>query len=333
MITSKDFQRAIDLIDKSDSVMITTHTKPDGDACGCIVAMCEMLTALGKQVNVLLLSPAPTWYEFLFTETPPILGRDLTIDQLNKGQFAEPDLIIILDTNSRSQLPDFEEYLKTNDKPVLVLDHHVTSDNLGSVELIDTSAAATGLIVLDLLKYADRPMTAKIAEALFVAVATDTGWFQFSNTDSRALTSTAQLIEAGANLPQIYHNLYQNYSYPRFKLMTAMLNTVEIHLQGRLATQYLTKQHFEQTGAAHQDTENLIDECRRIATVEAAALFVELDDGRVRCSLRSRGAVDVRKIAQKFGGGGHKMASGLYLPAPIQNAIETIKNEVQKALT
>jgi phosphoesterase RecJ-like protein len=241
-------------------------------------------------------------------------------------------LIIIIDTNSNSQLPKLEEYLKQAEKPVLVIDHHVTADGLGDVELVDTTAAATGIIVLDFIKYANWPLTEKIAQALFIAVATDTGWFQFSNTDARVFRSCADLIDAGADPVQIYHDLYQNYSLSRFKLMAAMLNTLELHFDGRYAAQHLTMQDFEQTGAAYSDTENLIDESRQIGTVEVAALFVELKDGRIRCSLRGRGAVNVCQIAQKFGGGGHKMAAGTYLPGPLQNAKQLINAEVEKQL-
>ncbi|GAH79369.1 unnamed protein product, partial [marine sediment metagenome] len=231
--------------------------------------MSDVLSALGKKVKPILLSPVPEWYEFLFAEKLPILGRDVSFEQLKQGQFCQPDLIMIIDTNSYSQLPQFDGYLKQNDKPVLVIDHHVTADGLGDVELIDTTAAATGLIVFELLKYASWPVTEKIAQALFVAVATDTGWFQFSNTDSAVFRSCAELIDAGASPTEIYHDLYQNYSHQRFKLMTAMLNTLELHLDGRYATQHLLQRDFEQAGAAYSDTENLIDECRRISTIEA----------------------------------------------------------------
>jgi len=329
MIERKDFDKAVELINKSNNVLMTTHTRPDGDACGCVAAMIDVLAALGKKVQPILLSPLPEWYEFLFAEKLPILGEDVSFGQLKQGQFAKPDLIMIIDTNSYSQLPQFDQYLKQNDKPVLVIDHHVTADGLGDVELIDTTAAATALIVFDLLKYANWPVTEKIAQALFVAVATDTGWFHFSNTDSAVFRSCAELIDAGASPTEIYHDLYQNFSHQRFKLMTAMLNTLEIHLDGRYATQHLLQRDFEQAGAAHKDTENLIDECRRISTVEAAALFVELKDGRIRCSLRSRGAIDVRKIAQKFGGGGHTMPAGVYLPGPIENAKRLITAEIE----
>ncbi|MFC1737817.1 bifunctional oligoribonuclease/PAP phosphatase NrnA [Planctomycetota bacterium] len=330
MVSEKDFQKAVSLINDSHQVLITTHIRPDGDACGSMVAMQQMLTALDKKAKLLLLSPIPDWYEFLFDEDIPLFGQDVSSDQLKQGEFDHFDLIILLDVNSDNQLPGFCEYLKHNDKKVLAIDHHLTGDGLGDVELLDTTAAATGLIVYDLFRYADWPVTKRIAKALFIAVATDTGWFQFNNTDGRVHKVCGELIEAGANPTEIYHDLYQNFSYERFKLMVAMLNSLELHLDGRFAIQQVTQKDFQQSGAAYSDTENLIDECRRIGTVQAAVLLVEADDGRVRCSLRSTGAVDVREIASKFGGGGHKMAAGAHLKMTLQQAKEAIKKEVQK---
>jgi len=332
MVSNNNFQQALELINKSGTILITAHTRLDGDACGCMAAMDDTLTALGKKVELLLLSPAPQWYEFLFDHAHPVLGADVTLEKLKQGQFVDPDLIIIVDTNSYSQLPEFEKYLKQTDRPIMIIDHHATADSIGDIELTEKDSAAAALIVCDFLKYAGWPMTEKIAEALFVAIATDTGWFQFNNTDSRVFQCCAELIKAGANPSQIYYNLYQNYSIQRFKLMTAMFNTLELHLDGRLAVQHILLSDFAQSGAEHKDTENLIDECRRIKTVEASALFVEAKDGRFRCSLRSRGAVDVGKIAQKFGGGGHKMAAGLFLSHPLEKAKQIILAEITKQL-
>jgi phosphoesterase RecJ-like protein len=332
MVDSNDFQQAVELINKSSSILITTHARPDGDACGCLVAMRDALVALGKKIKLLMLSEVPEWYEFLFDEKVPVLGEDIQLEELMQGRFGQFDLIMVIDTNSYSQLLKFDEYLKQADKPVLVIDHHVTADGLGDVELVDSDAAATALIVYDLLKYAGWPVAEKMAEALFVAVATDTGWFQFGNTDSRVYRDCAELIDAGAKTAKIYDNLYQNFSQSRFKLMAAMLSTLELHFDGRYAVQHVRLEDFEQTGAAFKDTENLIDECRRIGTVEVAALFVELKDDMVKCSLRSRGLVDVRTIAQKFGGGGHKMAAGVHLPGPLENARKLIFEEVTARL-
>jgi phosphoesterase RecJ-like protein len=332
MVTNEDFQKAVDLINTSGNVLLTAHTKPDGDACGCIVALSNVLQSMGKQSRALMLSQMPDWYDFLFTQKPPILGEDINLNQLTDGSFGEFDLVIIVDTNSLSQLPEFNQYLKQFDKPVLIFDHHATADGLGNVELVDSSAAATGLIVYDLIKYAGWQVTETIAEALFVAVATDTGWFQFSNTDSRVHRACSELIESGAKPIEIHHNLYQNFSYARFKLTVAMLNTLQLHLDGRFAIQHISLQDFKETGATHRDTENLINECRRISTVETAALLVELPDGRIRCSLRSTGGIDASEIAAKFGGGGHVMAAGTFLPGPIEEAKKIILKEVTEKI-
>ncbi len=332
MSGSDDFQKAVELISKSESILLTSHDKPDGDACGCIVALCEALRALGKNVRPLLLSPLPEWYKFLLADEIPVLGEDVQVKELIEGRFGEFDLIVVVDTDSSGQLPKFDEYLKQADVPVLVIDHHVTTDGLGDVELSDSTAAATGLIILDLLKHAGWPITERIAEALFVATATDTGWFQFSNTDSRVYRACAELIDAGVKPTQIYDNLYHNFSHSRFKLMAAMLGRLELHLGGAYAVMHVTQQDFERTGASRSDTENLINECNRIGTVKASALFIELKDGRVRCSLRSRSDIEVNRIAGKFGGGGHKMAAGTFLPGPLENAKKLIMAEMKKQL-
>jgi len=263
----------------------------------------------------------PAWYEFLFEQKPKIFGEKTKIDS---------DLIIIVDTSSYNQLPEFVSRLSSLvPRPwLLVIDHHVSSDDIGDVKLNDSSAAATALIVFDLLKYTGWPITKKIAEALFVAVSTDTGWFQFGNTDSRTLKVCAELIDAGVNPSKMHRELYQNFSPQQFRLMVATLNTLELHLGGRFAMQHLTQEDFKQAGAKYSDTENLIDECRRISGVEAAVLFVEQADGQVKVSLRSMGVVDVCKIAAKFGGGGHKMAAGAHLPGPIENAKKLILAEM-----
>ncbi len=177
MIDNSDFKKAVELINKSKRIVLTTHTRPDGDGCGSIAAIAQTLTALGKDVKILLLSELPAWYEFLFERKPEIYNSKTKIDS---------DLTIIVDTASYNQLPGLDKYLKQSNAPVLTIDHHVTNDGLGNVKLIDSSAAAAALIVFDLLKYAGWPITKKIAEAIFVAVSTDTGWFQFDEGLCRA---------------------------------------------------------------------------------------------------------------------------------------------------
>jgi len=253
------YRQAIALIESSHSILVTTHTRPDGDACGCVAAISEVLRSLGKKVQPLLLSPLPQWYAFVFTERVPVLGKDIRPEDVTRGTFADVDLVMIADTGSYSQLTGLENYLRQSGKPALVIDHHITSDKLGQVEITDETAGAAGLVFYDFLKYARWPITQMAAQALFVAIATDTGWFQLSNTDSRVYCSCAELVDLGVKPTELYRKLYQDFSHARFKLMVRMLNTLELHLDGRYASQHILLKDFAETGAAFEDTENLIN--------------------------------------------------------------------------
>ncbi|MBN1786846.1 MAG: bifunctional oligoribonuclease/PAP phosphatase NrnA [Sedimentisphaerales bacterium] len=333
MTTADDFKKAIDLINKSTSWIVTSHTRPDGDAVGCMKSMCQIASQLGKSAKPILLSPPAQWYEFIFDEPVPVLGNEVKLEELKNGSFGSFDLVVIVDTNSYVQLTEFDKWLKDSNIPVLVIDHHISGDGLGTVELVDSTAAATGEIVFDLLKAADWEITPQIAEALYIAISTDTGWFRFDNTDARVMRNASSLIELGAKPSRIYHKMYQNYSPARLKLLARMLDNLELHSDGRIALQIIMRSDFDATGATGTDTEEFVNECQRVASVEAAALFVELSDGGFRCSLRSNGSVDVRQIAQKFGGGGHKVAAGVNLKGPLENAKNNILTEFKKALS
>ncbi len=334
MLSDNDLQKTIEVLQRSHNVIITSHVRPDGDSCGSIMAMTRVLRSMGKKVQPILLSPLAQWYEFLFDEKAPILGNDISVKQLELEMGPIADLIIIVDTNSQVQLPGFIDFLNNCriGKTVLVIDHHITNDGLGDVQLIDSTAAATGEIIHELIKFAKWTITKEIAEALFAAISTDTGWFRFSSADGRLYRGAADLLDAGVNPSQIYKQLYQNFSAQRMKLLSLILNRIELHFDGRFATQYIMREDFDITGTSGPDTENLIDECQRIASVDAAAMFVELKDGGFRCSLRSKNSIDVRKIAQAHGGGGHTMASGVNLPGPLENAQKLILEAIKQQL-
>jgi phosphoesterase RecJ-like protein len=329
MSITDDFKKAVDLLNAKNNWLITSHTRPDGDAVGSIKALCETAKQLSKTAQPILLSPPARWYKNLFNPPVPVLGNDIKIEDLHAGEY---DLVIIVDTNSYVQLPEFDKWLKASKIPVLVIDHHVTGDGLGDVEIIDDTAAATGEIVYDLLKFAKWQITPDIAEALFIAISTDTGWFRFDNTDSRVLRNASALIELGAKPSAVYHKMFQNYSPERLKLLARMLNKIELYHDGKIVLQFVSRADFEETGATGPDTEDFVNESQRISTVEAAALFVELKDGGFRCSLRSNGSVDVQKIAKDLGGGGHKVASGVNLKGPLEEAKKIILEKFEKEL-
>lgn len=332
MTTPDNFKKAIDLINKADSWLVTSHTRPDGDAIGSIKSFCEIAKQLGKKAKPLLLSPAAEWYKFIFDTPVPVLGNDVKLEELKADKFGKFDLVIIVDTNSYVQLAELDKWLKTSNIPVLVIDHHLTGDGLGTVEIIDSTAAATGEIILDLLKSAGWQITPTIAEALYIALSTDTGWFRFDNTDARVMRNASILIELGARPAEIYHKMYQNYSPARIKLLGKMLESLELHHRNKIALMFLMRCDFDSTGATGTDTEDFVNESQRISSVETSALFIELKDGGFRCSLRSNGTIDVRQIAAKFGGGGHKVAAGVNLKGPLETAKKMILEEIEKAM-
>lgn len=334
MIKDEDFNKAQQLIEQSQNIILATHRKPDGDACGSAAALTAALRREGKSVLSVFLTEIPEWYQFVFDKPQKPVESLSQLDKSVKDTLGDRvDLIIVADTNSTRQLEHFSEYINNNsDIPVLIFDHHVSTDSLGDVELVDSESAATGIIVYEFFKHTGREITDDIANALFVAVSTDTGWFQFSNTDSEVFAVSAELSKFDINPSELYHQLYRNFTPQRFALMTRMQNNLNLYFDNQYAEQYLTVKDFSETGADYKDTENLIDQCQKIKTVRAVTLFVELPDGNVKCSLRCRTGVDVRAVAQKFGGGGHTMAAGVLLEYPLDKARELIKTEIEKQL-
>ncbi len=335
MTANKMLDKAIGLIQEAQNVLVVSHIRPDGDASGSMKAICEVCRQLGKKSWPVYLSPIASWYEFLFDEPVPVYGNDIGPEKLDELAI---DLVVIVDTNSRIQLPGICKWLDAYEGKTLVIDHHVTSDHLGDVEVVDTTAAAAGEIVYSLVKHAKWPITEAMANALFVAYATDSGWFRFGNADERLFRTAAGLIEAGAVPAEIYRKLFQNYTPARVALMVRMLERLELHYDGKLAVQHILRKDFDELGAAGSDTENLIDECQRIGSVDMAVLLVELGENPdrnqsgFRCSLRSKGKVDVGSIAARHGGGGHKVAAGVNLKGDLESIRKLILEEAKAQL-
>ncbi|HSV26361.1 MAG TPA: bifunctional oligoribonuclease/PAP phosphatase NrnA [Sedimentisphaerales bacterium] len=332
MARAEDYAKAIAVINAARRVLLTSHVRPDGDAAGCMAAMWELLKGLGKEVHPLFLSPLPAWYSFLFDANIPVLGRDIGENALNAEPYAACDLAIILDTNSYVQLPVVGKWLKTSGMRVLVIDHHITSDHIGDTEVVDAAASATGIVCSHLIKRGGWKLTPRLATALFTAVGTDTGWFRFASVDSQTFSVAKVLAEAGAKPAELYRRLYQNYSAARMRLLARLMLNMKLEMENRLAIVLVTSRDFAETGAEKNDTDNLIDEFQRIESVEAVLMAAEQDDGGWRCSLRSRGLVDVQKIAAMYGGGGHKAASGVTMNAPLEEVLGTLQKEVAAQL-
>ena len=326
------YQRVIESLSRSKRVLVTTHVRPDGDALGTVAATALALRKKGIESEVLLLSHLPGKYAFVFHENsiPFIDVETAWPDPFPRDRF---DALLVMDTGTWSQLPGLRERVAGWDVPKLVVDHHLTQEDWADVKLVVTEAAAAGEIAAELFDQWEIAFDEPIATALFLAIASDTGWFQFSNTRPYTMRLAASLMEHGVNTDRMYQSLYQNERTERLALQTRAQQSLELLLDGRLAVMRVTKKDFEETGANVPDTENLINIPLQIRTVEVSLLFTEPKDfGPVRVSLRSKGQIDVAKFSEQFGGGGHARAAGLKLDAPFNDAHDRVVGAMMAAM-
>ena len=330
-----NFANAKTMIANARRVLITTHVRPDPDALGSTIALKGLISSAcpDSTVDVLLLSEPGDHYMFLLDSPVWLLGRDITAEEISTGRLDEFDLVIVVDTCAVRQLPGVGEYLQTRSGNVLIIDHHLAADDLGSCRLTDTNACAAGEIVLRLAQHAHWQLSETIAQALFVAIAADTGWFRFENASADCYRLTADLVAAGAKPNYLYHALFQNFPPARIQLIGRVIQTMQLICENRLAVMQITRAMLQETGALRSHIENIVNECQQIGSVELALLMVEQDDGTTRCSLRSRADIDVNAIAQRFGGGGHARASGLSLEEPLPQASEKLIPALKAALS
>jgi phosphoesterase RecJ-like protein len=214
----------------------------------------------------------------------------------------------------------------------MVLDHHVSGDDLRAVEFKDKDAEATGRLVIDAADQLEVVVTPEIARAAFAAVATDTGWFRFSSTTSNTMRLIARLIEAGVKPDLIYNDLYENDSLARLKLIGRTLSHAQTELDGRLIHTYIELEDFRETSAAPSDSEDIINMTLGVNGTRVAAIFVEQQTGGFKISLRSRCQVDCAALAEIFGGGGHKKAAGLFVNEPLDSARKKVLDVVRAAM-
>jgi phosphoesterase RecJ-like protein len=318
------FRSMIDRLSRCKRVLVTTHVRPDGDALGTSAALVLGMRKVGIEAEVLLLSRLPRKYAFVFQDNA-IVSYNAEEGWPGELKLERFDALLVADTGTWSQLPGLREKIDGWAGQKLVLDHHLTQENWADEKLVVTQAAAAGEIAAELLDAWQVPIDLPIAAALFLAVASDTGWFQFSNTRPYTMRLAARLMETGINTDEMYQLLYQNERAERVALQTRAQQSLQLLLDGRLAVMTVSNEDFEQTRADVPDTENLINIPLQIRTVEVSMLLTEpKEPGQIRVSLRSKGQVDVARFAEKFGGGGHARASGLKLDGPLGVAKERL---------
>ncbi|MGD2024295.1 MAG: bifunctional oligoribonuclease/PAP phosphatase NrnA, partial [Desulfobacterales bacterium] len=287
-------------------ILVASHAEPDGDCLGSLVALGLALSRLDKTITMFNSSPIPAVYRFL-------PGVEHIARQIKAAE--EYDLAIVLDCGDIIRVG--EESSVVDQIPIVInIDHHVSNTGFGDIQLIDTDACATAEIVYRLIKALKISFDKAIATAIYLGILTDTGSFRFSNTNPAAFAISKALIDIGVEPHTVAQRVFGTYSLGRIKLLNMALNSIEISENGKLSLMTVSRSMLNSTGTSTEDIDGLINYARRIEDVKVAALIHEIKNGagkftnmnRYHVSLRSDSSVDVAKIANKFGGGGHTSA-------------------------
>jgi phosphoesterase RecJ-like protein len=320
--TLTDLDAVVDAIRSNDRFTVASHENPDGDALGSMLAMTLALRSVGKDAVMFLSGdvPLPAEYGFLPLDD---LRRTLPDD-------AGERVLLALDCANERRIGETREPLDRA-RLVVDVDHHHDNSRFGAVNLIVPDASSTAEIVRDVLARLDVDLTPEIAEALYVALVTDTGRFQYSNTTPKALRLAAELVEAGADIHGIFRRVYETVQFAKLKLIARALDRAQLFEGGRLVVSYLLRSDFEEVGAEEPYSEGIIDYLRSAEGSEMVALIREppRDEGPPRkVSLRSsHDEVDVSAIARQLGGGGHRQAAGFSSSRDIPDLIEFIRSQ------
>ncbi|TWT89862.1 NanoRNase/pAp phosphatase [Pseudobythopirellula maris] len=306
-----------ELVASCDSFVLTSHMRPDCDAIGSEIGLALALETLGKRVRIVNGDTTPPHIAFIDPQTKvETLGQGVTPEEVHQA-----DAHIVLDTSAWGQLGPMADVLRESGAKKLVIDHHLSGDDLGGAVIKDTTAEAVGRLVAEAIDALGVELTTEMAKPLFAAIATDTGWFRFSSVTAATYETVARLVEAGANPAETFSTLFDRNTIERVWLQGRVLQSIRTELDGRVAFGHATAEDFAETGAAPADTEDVVNRLLSISGVEVAVLLTWMpEDGKTKASLRSRSDFDVREVAEVFGGGGHAKAAGVRIPGPIPEA-------------
>jgi bifunctional oligoribonuclease and PAP phosphatase NrnA len=325
--TNPDFTAVAEAIRANDRFLITTHENPDGDALGSLLASKLALDLLGKGSVMYLGGRAPLPAEYAF----------MPLDELSRRvpDDAAERVVLALDCANASRLgPESERLLQA--RLVINVDHHHDNTGFGHVNLIVADASSTGEVLHDLFRELGVGTTPEIAEALYIAVVTDTGRFQYTNTTPKAHRLAAELLEQGADVHKVFQGVYESVQFAKLKLLARALERAEVYEGGRVVVSHLLRTDFAEVGAAEPYSEGIIDFLRAVEGADMAVLIREPPGpGRParRVSLRSSAdEIDVSAIARASGdGGGHRQAAGFSSERSIDEITEFVRNEFAAA--
>jgi phosphoesterase RecJ-like protein len=296
-------------IEQHERFVLTSHARPDGDAVGSALACCQVLRAMGKHADVVLHDGVPRIYRSL-----PFADQVVQSNRV-MGSY-EAAIILECDSIHRTRLEGLE------DRFLISIDHHVSGRPFAHVNWIDPHAVATAEMVFRLAREAGVKTSPEIATCLYTALMTDTGSFMFQGTNQHTFALARELVLAGADPSHCARNIYFAHSVAKMRLLGEALRN--LNTEGHVGWTWVTQDQMERCEAKEEDCEGLVNYVLSIGEVEVAAFFRELAGGRVRVSLRSKGKLDVARVAERFGGGGHECASGCSLDGPLPRAVRQI---------
>ncbi|MDR0391472.1 MAG: DHH family phosphoesterase [Planctomycetaceae bacterium] len=325
-----NWQRFVECINASSRVLLTAHRRPDGDCLGSELAMFHILTSLNKDVRILNHHELPE--TLLFLDPLRLVRGFVELSDEMRSWLLGVDLIIILDTGVWSQLGDVGQIIRQSNAMKLVLDHHESYDDLGAERFADSTAEATGILVVRAADALGVKLNYEMAFSLFVSIVTDTGWFAYSNVNSDTFRVVARLVDAGVVPAAVYKELYERESIGRIRLIGRTLANVESFFDGQLMFAKVMIDDLNITGAKSFETEGLSSMLLRVSDSQVALLITELDNGNFKLSFRSRNKVDCNQIAKQFSGGGHKKAAGATLNLTYEETKKQTINAIKIAL-
>jgi phosphoesterase RecJ-like protein len=318
------FEQIGDVFRRHQSFVLISHVRPDGDAIGSQLGLGFSLLAAGKSVRMFNEDGLPDNLAFLRgsdrIERPP-------------AEPVDAEVVIALDTATRPRLGAACLHAASKGTLWLNIDHHISNPKYGDLNLIDSTSPATGEILYELITALDLPLPEESRDALYVAVSTDTGSFQYPSTTAKTYDMAADLIRRGLEVGAINSKTYDNHPFRRLALLRALLNTLELTADGMVAYWTLDEKTRVDLALNAEDSEVLIDVIRAIRGVQVAVFFEELPDGKSRVSMRSKDRrYDVCQIAAEFGGGGHALAAGIRMKDPLDQAKARVLAAIQRRI-
>ena len=311
--------QVVELVEKKDRFAITSHVRPDGDSLGSSLGLYWLLRALDKDVEVTMRDTAPHAYQQL-------PGADAI--RVTPSVDRPYDAVFVIECSDidRPGLIDLEKQFVVN------IDHHSTTALFGAINWIDSTASAVGEMIYNLCKATGVRVTKEIAECVYTALLTDTGSFHYSNTTERTFKIASELVRTGVKPAKTAEAIFGSYQWPKIELLSLVLATAKRDETGQIAWMEQTLEMQEQTRASEEDAEGFVNYPLSVGEVEATALFKECLPGVYRTSLRSKGDVNVAKVAEQFGGGGHRNAAGCTLKGNLESVERQVVPLLQDAI-